>query len=73
MSSTRACLALSRGIDFAGFGDQSSVEEVWRTSNCSPGADLVAMVRYGGRDLNAVRVNSLLVSIEQWSGIAIWR
>lgn len=44
MSSTRACLALSRGIDFAGLGDQYSVAEVWRTSTCSPGADLVAIL-----------------------------
>ena len=45
MSSMSACRALSRGSDFEGSGCQSSVEEVWRTSNCSPGADADVILR----------------------------
>ena len=40
ISSIRAWRSFESGSDLDGSGCQSSVAEVWRTSNCSPGASL---------------------------------
>lgn len=47
ISSTRAWRSFESGSDLDGSGCQSSMAEVWRTSNCSPGASLPGMLNLG--------------------------